>query len=65
MLEDIDLNVEILDDESDDELDVYVNYGAVIGKLRKIVRKIRKSVQLRQKLKKICQSYDIWRIWFQ
>lgn len=60
VLEDVDLNAEIADDdESDDEFDVDVNDGAVIGKLRKIVRKIRKSVQLRQKLKKICESYDM------
>lgn len=57
-MEDIDLNLEYFDDE-DDEIDVQVDDGAVVGKLRKLVRKIRKSVQLRQKLKKICESYDM------
>lgn len=49
--------LQIFDDE--EVIDVQVNDGTVVGKLRKMIKKIRKSVQLRQKLKKICESYDM------
>ncbi|KAJ6648390.1 putative AC transposase, partial [Pseudolycoriella hygida] len=55
VLEDIDLDAEIIDcDES--ELSQEDNENTII-KLRTLVRKIRKSVQLRQKLKKMCSIY--------
>lgn len=56
MLEDIDLNIDIFVDEPEEDPEID---GSVIVKLRKLVRKIRKSVQMRQKLKKVCESYSM------
>ena len=52
-LDDIDLNDNIPNiDDSDDDEDEVTASGLVISKLRTLVRKIRKSPQMRQKLKK-------------
>ena len=54
-LDDIDLNDNIPNiDDSDDDEDEVTASGLVISKLRTLVRKIRKSPQMRQKLKKCC-----------
>lgn len=62
-LDDIDLNYEIDDDEEDVEDEVNEQQKSrgqtVIIKLRYVVRKIRKSVKLRQKLQKLCNLYNI------
>lgn len=54
---DIDLNDEIVDEEDTEDMNP-ANEG-LIAKLRKLIKKIRKSVQLRQKLKKICEAYGM------
>lgn len=63
MLEDIDINEEIIVDE--EELTpttapaLPVDDTNIITKLRTMVKKIRKSVKLRQTLKKCCEIYGI------
>lgn len=58
MLEDIGINEEIIEVE-EPELEMPVDDMNIITKLRKLVKKIRKSVKLRQKLKKCCVIYDV------
>lgn len=59
VLEDIDLDAEITDCEVADDLTEGVDDELVVVKVRTLVRKIRKSVQMRQKLKKLCGMYHV------
>lgn len=56
VLDDIDLNEEI---DDDDETELEFSSDLLILKLRTLVKKIRKSVKLRQKLKKLCGMYQV------
>lgn len=65
-LEDIDMDQEIVatdssgDEHDDDESDYVPTQGRpVVLKLRKVMKKIKKSVQMRQKLRKCCEIYKI------
>ena len=61
-LADIDLNEAIDDDESEgdeEEDDTVYSSVAVIIKMRKLIKKIRKSTKLRQKLQKLCIMYNV------
>lgn len=47
------------DDNDDDTEDVPTQGRPVVLKLRKLIKKIRKSVQMRQKLRKCCEIYKM------
>lgn len=58
VLDDIDLDQEI-DCDSDDDEPIRDYSENTVLKLRTLVRKIRKSVQMRQKLNKLCKIYSV------
>ncbi|KAG4070300.1 hypothetical protein HA402_014400 [Bradysia odoriphaga] len=59
ILDDIDLGAEVNDSEDEDSSTEGADNEMIVVKLRTLVRKIRKSVQLRQKLKKLCKMYQV------
>lgn len=59
-LEDIDMNEPIYYDDGNEEIESEdFDNEIIVVKLRNLIKKVRKSVQMRQKLKKCCEIFNI------